>query len=383
MFLDRNLILNTNKLLFFYCTYGWVVANILAAQAPSFSLIFIGLRDAWVFIFIGILFNSKRKSDVILFASLIFMSLLGAIAFVDGSFTITNILIYFYGFRDLCLIYLVFYLLSSDNLFVPQRYIYQFVYLVFFLYLMQIASQVLGFEEQYSKLYNLDSYYESKGVAITLAGGIFGERPGLPLYSPGLVAELCAGFIILKKTFSGKWVLWLFSLVTLSKVAVYYLILRAFRRIYLITAIAGLLSIPVLISVLEVAKENYPNSLISMNANSVIEHISPYQYITDQDYSFLPDKLGSSSIVAALLNGGDVSKAPESMLIGRFLDYNYLSLIFLFILIWMFFHLNNDRRFIFLVFIGLQVLTGMANHPVGFVPIIYFLFTNNQNKKYL
>ena len=120
MFLDRNLILNTNKLLFFYCTYGWVVANILPAQAPSFSLIFIGLRDAWVFIFIGILFNSKRKSDVILSASLIFMSLLGAIAFVDGSITITNILIYFYGFRDLCLIYLVFYLLSSDNFFVPQ-----------------------------------------------------------------------------------------------------------------------------------------------------------------------------------------------------------------------------------------------------------------------
>tara|TARA_B110000305_G_scaffold239378_1_gene307009 strand:- start:152 stop:1291 length:1140 start_codon:yes stop_codon:yes gene_type:complete len=372
--------LDTNRLLFFYCTYGWIMANFLAAQIPSLSLVFVALRDAWVFIFILVLLRSRRQSDLILSFSILFLSLLGAIAFVDGDNTLTDILIYFYGFRDLCLISLVFYLLSSDNLFIPPRYIYGFVYLIFSLYLLQISSQIFGFEDQYSKLYNLDEYYAAKGVSITLAGGLFGERPGLPFYSPGLVAELCAGFIIIRKTFSGKWILWLFSLITLSKVTLYYLILRLFRKVYLLMAIAGLFSVPLLIGVLELAKDNYPNSIISMNSNSVIEHISPFQYITSEDFSYLPDKLGSSSIVAALLKGEDVSKAPESMLIGRLLDYNYLSVLLLFTLIWMFFHLHDERRFIFLVFIGLQVLTGMANHPVGFIPIIYFLYTNPHNK---
>ena len=138
--------------------------------------------------------------------------------------------------------------------------------------------------------------------------------------------------------------------------------------------------IPLIIGALELTKEEYPNSLISMHGNSVVEHILPLQYITDKDFSFLPDRLGSSSIVAALLKGVDSSEAPESMLIGRLLDYNYLSILIVCLVIWMFFNLREERRFLFVVFIGLQFLTGMANHPVGFLPIIYFAFVNSPKR---
>ena len=377
---ERAMLFSPNRLLFIYCTYGWLAANLLAAQMPTQSLFFVGLRDSWVFIFIAILLSSRRRSDVVLSASIFLLSLLGATAFSEGAIQTTDILIYFYGFRDLCLIALVFYVLSSEDLWVPTAYIYGFVYLVAGLFFLQVVSQLTGFEEQYRQLFNLDAYYRAKGVSITLAGGFFGERPGLPFYSPGLIAELCAGFILLKNPFVGRWLLWVLSVLTLSKVALYYLVLRLFRKVYLLMLVISISLIPLIIGALELAKEEYPNSLISMHGNSVVEHISPLQYITDKDFSFLPDRLGSSSIVAALLKGVDSSEAPESMLIGRLLDYNYLSIFIVCLVIWMFFNLREERRFLFVVFIGLQFLTGMANHPVGFLPIIYFAFVNSPKR---
>lgn len=374
--LQRQLMLNPNRLLFLYCTYGWLITNILSAQIPAHSLIFVALRDSWVFIFIAILLSSRRRSDVVLSVALFSLSLFGVAAFSEGAITVTDILIYFYGFRDLCLIALVFYLLSSEDHSVPSGYIYGFVYLVAGLFCTQVASQLLGFGDQYRQLFNLDGYYRAKGVSITLAGGFFGERPSLPLYSPGLIAELCAGFILLKNPFFGRWVLWFLSVLTLSKVALYYLVLRSFRKVYIWMLIIAVCLTPLIIGGLEIAKENYPNSMISMHGHSVIEHMSPQQYILDEDFSFLPDRLGSSSIVAQLLKGVDSSSAPESMLIGRFLDYNYLAFFLICLVIWMFLNLREERRFLFVVFIGLQVLTGMANHPVGFLPIIYFAFVN-------
>ena len=377
---DRAFLLSPNRLLFVYCTYGWLVANVLAAQIPTQSLFFVALRDSWVFIFIAILLSSRRNTDVVLSASIFLLSLLGATAFSEGAIQVTDILIYFYGLRDLCLIGLVFYVLSSEDLRIPSGYIYGFVYLVAGLFFLQVVAQLTGFEEQYRQLFNLDAYYNAKGVSITLAGGFFGERPSLPLYSPGLIAELCSGFILLKNPFVGRWLLWILSVFTLSKVAVYYLVLRLFRKTYLLMLVVAISLIPLIIGALELAKEEYPNSLISMHGNSVVEHISPLQYITDEDFSFLPDRLGSSSIVAALLKGVDSSEAPESMLIGRLLDYNYLSIFVVCLIIWMFFKLRGERRFLFVVFIGLQFLTGMANHPVGFIPIIYFVFLNSPKR---
>jgi hypothetical protein len=377
---ERALLLNPNRLLFIYCTYGWLATNFIAAQIPTQALFFVALRDSWVFIFIAILLSSRRRSDRILSASIFSLSLLGAVAFFEGAVQITDILIYFYGFRDLCLIALVFYVLSSEDRWVPSAYIYGFVYLVAGLFFLQVVSQLTGFGEQYRELFNLEGYYRAKGVSITLAGGFFGERPSLPLYSPGLIAELCAGFILLKNPFFGRWLLWALSVLTLSKVALYYLVLRLFRKVYLLMLVISVSLIPLIIGALELAKNNYPNSLISMHGNSVIEHMSPLQYITDEDFTFLPDQLGSSSIVAALLKGVNSSQAPESMLMARLLDYNYLSIFLLCLVIWMFFYLHKERRFLFVVFIGLQFLTGMANHPVGFLPIIYFVFVNSPKR---
>jgi hypothetical protein len=109
-----------------------------------------------------------------------------------------------------------------------------------------------------------------------------------------------------------------------------------------------------------------------MNANSIIEHISPFSYVNQEDLTILPDQLGSSSIAAFVLKGSDSSTAPESMLIARFLDLNLLSPLLLIILMIMATVLKGEQRFIFIMFLSLQVLTGLANHPVAILPLIFF-----------
>tara|TARA_Y100000816_G_C26108430_1_gene590210 strand:+ start:6700 stop:7647 length:948 start_codon:yes stop_codon:yes gene_type:complete len=283
--------------------------------------------------------------------------------------------IFFYGLRDLCLIAVIFYYLKRPQNSVSDSTIYFFVYFVFSIYFLEVISQILGFHTQFSSFFNLENYFEAKGVSVNLGGGFFGTRPSLPLYSPGLIAVLFSGFIILRKNFNGKWFLFLMSMFTLSKSVLFFLAVRLVRPFYKTAILAGIISLPMLVFFLEGLIESYPNTLISMHSNSIIEHISPLSYATNSDFTFLPDKIGSSSIYAQVIQGLDSSAAPESLLFSRFLDFNLLSIPIIFLLVLMIFQLKNEGRFIFIFLLALQALTSMANHPIALLPLLFFMKT--------
>jgi hypothetical protein len=367
--------IDPENFLFVYCTYGWLVLNLLAAQYTSLSLLFVALRDSWVFIFLAFLVFRGKRRDIIILVWISLISLWGLAPIVSEDVSMESILIFFYGFRDICFIAIVFYFLEKGSTSVKPSTIYWFVYLVAFLYALELSAQMFGFSDAYRNLFNIQGYYEGKGVSTSLAGGLFGPRPSLPLYSPSLIAVLLCGFILLKEKFLLRWVLFLAGVLTMSKVAVFYLVLRVFKPIYMVVFLVGMLSIPFLVLLLQGVKESYPNSIFSMHSGSVIEHISPHTYIQDDDFTLIPDLLGSSSIAASVIAGVNSSHAPESLVVARLLDFNLVGFFVVFLLFYMVLLLRGERRFILVVFLSLQVLTGLANHPVAFFPLLFFMIS--------
>ena len=362
-----------NSVLFIHCTFGYLVANILAATIPTLSLVFIALRDSWICIFLLIVFIQRKKENVVIGYVVVAIGLLGIFPIFEKRINATDLLIYLYGFRDICFVALVLFYLDNRSKIISVHYVYSFVAICFVLYLVEVIFQGLGFSDVYRNLFSIDRYFSSKGVESNLGGGIFGQRPSIPLYSPGLLATLFSSFILLSIKSRSRSILFFASIVTLSKVVAYFFVMRVFRRVYGFVLISVLLAIPVVIAVSEYVKDGYPNTIYSYHAHSVSEHISPLSYVKRADYSYLPDLLGSSSVLAHVITGKDSDEAPESLLVARFLDFNYLSIFLLLILIAAASRLSGERRFVFIVFLGLQFLTGLSNHPVAFLPLIMLM----------
>jgi hypothetical protein len=375
--------INAQKVLFIYSTFGWLAFNFMAAVLPNSSFLFIALRDSWVFLFLGYLLIIGSRSAFIVLVGIGLILFIGAAPLVGEQTILQDYLILFYGFRDICLIAMVYFLLARQVSSVNEKLIYIFVYIVAFFFIIEVVSQIAGFHDIYSSFFNLYGYFDAKGVSINLGGGFFGSRASLPLYSPGLIAVLLGSFIIVSRKLTGRWVLFLISLATVSKVAVFYLILRIFKKVYVGVFIVGMVLIPIILANLDNIISMYPNSHISANANSIAEHITPHSYITSKDFSLLPDALGSSSIVASVMKGVDSSYAPESLLIARFMDYNLLSVILIYLLVLMVFHLKGEARFFFIIVLALLVLTGMANHPVAILPALFFILCKGNGNERL
>lgn len=369
-----------SSFIFFYGTFGWTTLNICAALIPSLSLLFVFLRDSWVFLFLLWLLSSRKRADLALLAVLICLTAIGSVAIIDYGLSVASLQIIFYGFRDLCLVGLIYNLLTQRCLHVSVKTIEAFVAIVFVIFFAEVISQLVGLHSEFARVFNLERYYEAKGVSISLQGGLFGARPGLPLYSPSLVAALLASFVLLQRPVRGKWLFFVMSSLTLSKVVIFYLLMRIFRPIYVSVIIAAFLSLPALVLILEGVKESYPNTLYSMHASSIIEHVSPLSYVRESDFSVLPDLLGSSSILASVIVGADSSHAPESLVMARLLDFNMMFPLLILGLCAATFRLSGVDRYLFICFIGLMYLTGMANHPVVFLPTI-FLFKSLEYSK--
>lgn len=369
--MGRKIALPWSSILFFYGTFFWTVLNFLAALIPAFSLFFILLRDSWVFIFLLWLISSRKFEDLVLLAVLVCLMLISAVPIIDYGFSVVSLQVMFYGFRDLCLIGLIFKLCSEQRFHISVKVIRIFIAVIFLIFSGELISQFFGVHAEFISIFNLEQYYDSKGVSINLHGGLFGPRPGLPLYSPPLVAAVLASFVLLQQPFRGKWLFFLISSLTLSKVVIFYLLMRVFRPIYLSVFIVAFLSLPAFIFMLEGVKEAYPNTIYSLHAGSIIEHVSPHAYVTDSDFAVLPDMLGSSSIFASVVRGADSTHAPESLVMARLLDFNLMFPLLIFALGAAVWKLSGFDRYIFLCFVALMYLTGMANHPVVFLPLIF------------
>lgn len=366
-----------HNLLVIYISYIFLICNVLAAHIPTRSLVFIAIRDLWIFIFIFILINDlKNKVSLVTFVFIAFWGLLGVTPLLTGEITSGKLIVYLYGFRDICLIGFVFYILKAKIAIsnYVKKSINIFVGIVLITFTLQIIFQILGLEHITEFIYQYKIYYQAKGIDINLDGGIFGMRPGAPLYSPGLVATLLSFYILSRRKSIVQQVLTItISFFTLSKVIVLIVIFKVFRKIYFWVVVGLFLFLTLIISVAETLKENYPNSIYSYHAHSITEHLGFTQYFNSEDNTLLPDLLGSSSIAGALILGNDPSESAESLFVSKLKDYNWLSLFFIVFFIYFLFTLDKEKRFYFVVFLLLQLFTGMSNHPVCYIPL-YLIF---------
>jgi hypothetical protein len=364
---------NLHTVLVIYVSYIFLFSNILAAHLPNLAILFIAIRDLWIFIFIFILFkNINNKHNFIIMLFIFFWGMLGVIPIFINEISIEKIIVFFYGFRDICLIGFVFYVLKNEVKIskATRGLINIFIGFVFIAFCIQNIFQIIGWEAITESIYQYEIYYHAKGIDINLDGGIFGMRPGAPLYSPGLVATLLSFYVLSKKLSVIKEVsVFTIAFLTLSKVVVLVVIYKIFSRFYVLLTLGVFISMTLVINIAETLKEDYPNTIYSYHAHSITEHLGFTQYFNDKDNTILPDLLGSSSIAGALILGNDPNESAESLFVSKIKDFNWLSLFFIPFFIYFMFTLDREKRFYFVVFLLLQLFTGMSNHPVCYLPL--------------
>jgi hypothetical protein len=197
----KPVMLNLKNLLVIYVTWGFLITNLFAAWFNNYSLIFIAVRDLWIFIFFIILVKEHQYKYVFF---LICLLLIGAVSFIELGFNQKTILVYAYGARDLFLIFFIFYFLKTNtsNLYITHTYF--FLLTTAILAIGQIMSQIFDFENFYMALFKTHDYFTSKGIDSNLNGGILGERISTPFYSPALVCTMFTLLLFNKFSFFKK-----------------------------------------------------------------------------------------------------------------------------------------------------------------------------------
>jgi hypothetical protein len=240
-----------------------------------------------------------------------------------------------------------------------------------------VLSQILGYQELFYSVVRLDEYYAAKNVEISLAGGLFGQRPGFPFNSPGLISAMFGFVLLVRYPLSLKSLYLMAAIVSMSKAGIFLFVMQAFRKYYKYIIITFVLSIGFLHAIFEYIVMAYPNSIYSYHAFSLAQHIDPFIYLSVNDLNIFPESLGSNSILGGVISGSDVNKMPESIIIARIMDFNFMSIFMLAGLYSMHRGLNEFQKFYFSVFLLLLLLTGLSNQPVCYVPALCLMLKKN------
>lgn len=375
------------KLLFYYTTWGYLITNFLVAWIGSLSLIFMALRDMWVFIFIFLLIKTKNFFPLIL---IFIMFIYGTVGIVEY-FDVNIIFSIFYGFRDIVLIVLIVELLKiKDNLNISKKEINIFINFVVLIAFIHIILLTFFNSNIVNEVFHMSQYYSNKGIDINLSNGFFGQdRTSVPLYSPNLVCTLIVTYYFLQKDIPQKiyWKLIAFivAVFTLSKVLVVGLFFYFFNKSWkYILIIIILISIPLYFALLEYYT-GLEVGLLKYHLASTIGHLHAFERSIETGLTtFIPDILGSNSIASKVLSGNNEA-GIESTLLARLADYKIYFLILLSYVAYNFKHLTNNvekKTYVFIFVILL--LTATSNHPVVYIPFIYLLnFMRRKNGSYI
>lgn len=379
--------INIYKVFFYYTTWGYVITNFLVAWITSLSLVFMILRDFWVFIFIFLLIKTKNFFPVILILIMLIYGIVGILEYFD----VNIIFSIFYGFRDIILIVLIVELLKiKDSFNISKNEINIFVNFVVLIAFVHIIISTFFNSNIVNEIFNMSNYYNNKGIDINLSNGFFGQdRTSVPLYSPNLLCTLIVTYYFLQKDIPQKIYLKFIALIvaffTLSKVLVIGLFFYFFNRSWkYILTIVILVSIPMYFVLIEYYN-NLEMGLLKYHLASTIGHLNAFQISIETGLTtFIPDILGSNSIASKVLSGNNEA-GIESTLLARFADYKIYFLILLIYVIYNFRYLisNVEKKTYVFIFIIL-LLTATSNHPVVYVPFIYLLnFIKRKNGSHI
>lgn len=358
---------NLNRILFFYVTYIFVLCNFAVAYIPALNLVALGVRDAWMIIFIIILLISE---EFLLLLFLFFAAVFGLVGALNYD-TEFNFFVYAYGLRDMFLLAFFLFYISNRNQYVTEREARFFVLLVSLSALIEILSYPLGYSSIFSNLYRSDIYFAAKGIQSHLQGGFFGNRVTAPLYSASLLATCLVFFFATRLNGYRRFLYLPIAMMTLSKVVPLAAGVYLFRKRPLVFIAIFVLVLLLAKQVLEAVIISTEPSMITYHLGSVMDRYASFS-LTSSGLSnpFNPQYLGFSSIAGHLLNGLDPTEAPESLLLAKLFDYKILGIIVFAPFVLRMRQCHRSKYFLLILFLLLQLFSSLSNHPVAFAASI-------------
>lgn len=369
------------KILLLHVTWGFLILNLLIAWIPPGGLFLIGVRELWMPMVLLLLFRNNCIPSIIF---IFFVGSVGGVQLTQG-FGSVDIISYIYGLRDIFLIVLIVEIISGKINISNSRFdVNNFVSIVLILASIDVlVSNIIGLNV-YKNIFNLESYYANKGVDIELGFGIFGDRVGLPLYSPNLLCTMLAMYFFFDKRISQRgirrMVAFIVCVFTATKVLPLTILYYFTARRWLIASLMFLVIFSLsFFALYEMVKEE---PLLSYHFASVSGHLSSFATASATDVSSLyPSVLGSHS--HAVKNMGatsQVSGLMESLLLARVADLKIWSFALLVYFTYAFAVAKSNlaRKALFL-FILISLLTATSNHPVAWVPALIIM--NDMRRK--
>ncbi len=368
------------KILFYQITYGFLIINFLIAWLPSGGIGFLVVRDSWVVVFLAILCFRSRWDVILAVCFVCIIGFLGILLHPDYfSFSV-----FLYGIRSFIFLMFVLYYIENSFLSNFKRPILVFFNFVVTFAIIEVVFFAIGLSDIFKYFYGIDAYFNAKGVVSHIQGGFFGDRLTSPFYSSSILATFLVGFLIYDRSFIRRVFSALISLLTLSKVVPLVVILWVFKKRLMTIVLPLFVFIFFGLDILNLIIDSIDNSTVQYHLASVRNRMLPFETnseLHDLIFNFFPS--GSMSIVGHLKLGLDATEARESLLLPLFFELGGVFGVFLLMyLISFYVRFNSSQRVFFLIFIIIQLLSSLSNHPVAFIgALIMFHINYNTSTK--
>lgn len=364
MFITGNNFMNAKTLLFFAVSFYWLLANALISLNILPGILLLAARELWVIIFILMVFVGAKSK---VYQSYIWLTVFWLIISSVLNYSSLNILVAYYGFRDLILLLFIVYALNNPF---KINAAVGFVKVVFLLSFLQVMLSFVRSEEFVLNFFRINEYYELKNIETNVNGGINGVRLLFPFYSTGLLGTFFS-FVIISAVMKNRRIIALFlGVFTMSKTVIVIPMLdylRKFRFGLLVFILSVFIFLPVLIAYI---LESIDTGLLTFHAASVRDRFNVLPLLWSELKEMRINQLGSNSVAGFILQDKDASYAPESMIVARIMDYGVAAPILLFQLIMLYKICNKNNRSKFLMIITLFMFTSLSNHPIAFIPFL-------------
>ncbi|MDA9963685.1 hypothetical protein N9D13_00500 [Schleiferiaceae bacterium] len=245
-----------------------------------------------------------------------------------------------------------------------------FIKLVVVLSFVQLTLSFVKDEEFILDFFRIKEYYSAKGIETNINGGIRGIRLLFPFYSTGLLGTFFGLLII--KSLLRRWRLLtvVLGLFTMSKAVVVLPVLNYLKK-YRIGLLAFIVSVfAVLPLIIGYVLDSMETGIITFHAASIRDRFNILPLLWSELQNFRIGQLGSNSVAGYILQGKDASKAPESLIVARLMDYSFAAPILFFQVVLLYLSCNRNNQGKFLMIITLFMFTSLSNHPIAFVPLL-------------
>jgi len=363
------------KFMFYQLTYGYLITNLLIAWLPSGAMAFLAARDSWVVVFLTILFLRSQWGAILLICAVCIVGLLGIIVNPD----FFSYSVFLYGIRSFIFVIFVLYYIENGFLANLKRPVLIFFHIVVAIATIEVVFSIAGLSDIFKFYYGIDGYFNAKGIVSHIQGGLFGDRLTAPFYSASILATFLVGFVIYDRSLIRKSLSILIAFLTLSKVLPLVMVLWIFRKKIIIIVSILILFVFFGFDALNSLIDSINNTTIQYHLASVRNRMIPFSGDIDI-FNIFP--LGSMSIAGHLILGLDPAEARESLLLPLFFELKVFGFFFLMYLIYVYARLNPSQRVFLIIFITIQLLSSLSNHPVAFIGalIIFNTSFNIQSK---